>query len=626
MEDGGKPQQKGQEYTQQSEGYGQDGVQQQMPGAYMAGYHPQYGQGQYMAPDYQPAPQYGQAQLHGLAYQGIPQSGQGYLPNPAYQHISQYGQYQGAPYNMQYNSPWQGKAIAPQHPAWGGTMAGFPGGPMNTNANTGIQPRHGEGQEAEDKGDDEQEEKEEEGEEDDNMEQEGRDEEDGDHSDGGQSEEDEDDEERDKEEQSDESMSTGEDIAQPLPQMPQGPDYNPQFDIWKQDAFQQQWMWNANAPPGVNMVATGVGYDGYQHQDVQSRCMVPLEEGFPHQNNQNRYITPVENMTPPYGRPPTPRHESQIETNHMSPLWTKAAVLAGQGETKQNRFITPLNQGIPQPTYLPTPESLRGSNSISLEGPPRLDSGLLRAALLRNSSKQPHHSPSFSPLELVLQSTTAPFVLSALTTLSLLRLRATSKTIRHVLNTYRWVWAYLFFGPRPVFSAPAVTPQSVVADVLTKRYRKRLAKLQIVVAGARLFAKEIREDQDAFLLWDRVSVEVWKEMRWLEAKVRDVEEERVWPRLTGRGLWELLKGVEVGRYVTTLVLDGSGVDTLWMELLLGALNGRLQGVSVRGCPNIDCSLWGDWILGCLEKCIPISLRWLRVGLLGLTWTGDADER
>ena len=612
-----KPQQEGPEYTQQYGGYGQGDVQ-QMGGAYMAGYQLQHGQGQYMTPNYQPIPQYGQGQLHDTVYQGNPQYGQGHLLNPAYQHIPQFGQYQGAPYNMQYNPPWQGEDISPRHQAWRGAMASLPGGAMNTNATAGIQPGHGEGQVAEDQEDDEQEDDEDEGEDDDDSEQEDQGEEDGDHSDGGQDEEDETDEDQNEEEERlEDSMSTDGDIAEALPQMPQGTDRNPQFDFWRQDAFQQQWVQNANVLPGVNMAATWVGYDRYQYQNGH---LMPLEQGAPHQDNQNRYITPVENGIPPHGRLPTsPHHETPAETmaTVVNPPWTKAVVPTDQDAAKQNRFITPLNQGIPQSTYLPTPESLRGSNSTSLEAAPSLDSALLRAALLRRSSKKRQHRPGLSPLELVLQSTTAPFVLSALTTPSLLRLRATSKTIRLVLNAYRWVWTHILFGPRPAFSAPAVTPQSVVADLLKKRYRERLAKLQIVVAGARLFLKEIGKDQDAFLLWDRISVEVWKEMRWLESKVRDGEEERVWPRLMGRGVWELLRGVEVGRYITTLVLDGSSVDTPWMELLLGALNGRLQGVSVRGCPNIDCSLWGDWMLGCLEKCIPISLRWLRVGFLGL---------
>ncbi|TGZ84968.1 hypothetical protein EX30DRAFT_368089 [Ascodesmis nigricans] len=87
------------------------------------------------------------------------------------------------------------------------------------------------------------------------------------------------------------------------------------------------------------------------------------------------------------------------------------------------------------------------------------------------------------------------------------------------------------------------------------------------------------------------------------------------PKLMGYHLMRTLRSLPRFRNLTSLIIDGTGVDTEHMNMILDQYP-RLRGISVRGCPNIDCSLWPDWILEQLHRHRPISLQWLRIWASG----------
>lgn len=84
--------------------------------------------------------------------------------------------------------------------------------------------------------------------------------------------------------------------------------------------------------------------------------------------------------------------------------------------------------------------------------------------------------------------------------------------------------------------------------------------------------------------------------------------------LMSRHLYAILTTIPVGRRLTTLVLDGTGVETDYVQHLLPQLEGTLRGLSVKGCPNIECYIWAQWLLEALEQTRPVALEWLYVCL------------
>lgn len=84
--------------------------------------------------------------------------------------------------------------------------------------------------------------------------------------------------------------------------------------------------------------------------------------------------------------------------------------------------------------------------------------------------------------------------------------------------------------------------------------------------------------------------------------------------LMSRHLYAILTTTPVGCRLTTLVLDGTGVETDYMQHLLPQLEGTLRGLSVKGCPNIECYVWEQWLLEALQESRPVALQWLYVCL------------
>lgn len=82
--------------------------------------------------------------------------------------------------------------------------------------------------------------------------------------------------------------------------------------------------------------------------------------------------------------------------------------------------------------------------------------------------------------------------------------------------------------------------------------------------------------------------------------------------LMSRHLLAMLGTIPIGRRLTTLVLDGSGVETEYMRFLLPQIEGTLRGLSVKRCPNLECFTWSEWLLEVLEETRPIALQWLHV--------------
>lgn len=84
------------------------------------------------------------------------------------------------------------------------------------------------------------------------------------------------------------------------------------------------------------------------------------------------------------------------------------------------------------------------------------------------------------------------------------------------------------------------------------------------------------------------------------------------PRLMSRHLYALLQSLPAGRRLTTLVLDGTGVETEYMKFVLPQIEGTLRGLSVKRCPNLECYTWSEWLLEALEETRPIALQRLYV--------------
>ena len=86
------------------------------------------------------------------------------------------------------------------------------------------------------------------------------------------------------------------------------------------------------------------------------------------------------------------------------------------------------------------------------------------------------------------------------------------------------------------------------------------------------------------------------------------------PQLMGRHLAQIINSVPVGRVVSSVVLDGTGVDTRWIQLILIRFRSTLRGLSVRDCKNINVHVFADWLGESLLHHHPIALKWLRVYL------------
>ncbi|CUS12529.1 unnamed protein product [Tuber aestivum] len=93
-------------------------------------------------------------------------------------------------------------------------------------------------------------------------------------------------------------------------------------------------------------------------------------------------------------------------------------------------------------------------------------------------------------------------------------------------------------------------------------------------------------------------------------------------RLRGRHLCRMIETFPVGRRLTTLIIDGSGVDTDSLKLILSKVEGTLRGVSAKWCRHIECYMWSEWILEAMYRSSPFALQWLNIYGSGNTPTSD----
>lgn len=85
-----------------------------------------------------------------------------------------------------------------------------------------------------------------------------------------------------------------------------------------------------------------------------------------------------------------------------------------------------------------------------------------------------------------------------------------------------------------------------------------------------------------------------------------------YPKLMSRHLWRLLNRLPAGTCLTTLVVDGTGVETVHFKMVLEKMEASLRGVSAKNCRNLECYLWAEWISEAMHESRPIALQTLRV--------------
>lgn len=87
------------------------------------------------------------------------------------------------------------------------------------------------------------------------------------------------------------------------------------------------------------------------------------------------------------------------------------------------------------------------------------------------------------------------------------------------------------------------------------------------------------------------------------------------PKLMGRHFAQIINNMPIGRNVTSIVLDGTGVDTRWIQMIMMRFRSTLLGLSVRDCRNINTYVFADWLADSLFRHYPTPLKWLRVSTL-----------
>ncbi|KAG0128038.1 hypothetical protein HOY82DRAFT_671769 [Tuber indicum] len=93
-------------------------------------------------------------------------------------------------------------------------------------------------------------------------------------------------------------------------------------------------------------------------------------------------------------------------------------------------------------------------------------------------------------------------------------------------------------------------------------------------------------------------------------------------RLRGRHLCRMIQTFPVGRRLTTLIIDGTGVNTDTLKLALSEVEGTLRGISAKWCRHIECYMWSEWILEAMHRSTPFALQWLNVYGSGNTPISD----
>lgn len=216
-------------------------------------------------------------------------------------------------------------------------------------------------------------------------------------------------------------------------------------------------------------------------------------------------------------------------------------------------------------------------------------------------------------------------VISYLTTPALLSLYCTCRTLRYYLH-----------GQRRYFRSLLLVPDAEAERWEEPPGKKPAVKRSAVADRFAFWTKKLRDFADKEVCWidpsERkkiVNGHLWglvkghpllpvflgvTEFDWVVwlSMVKSRDQRMCFAGLMSRHLYAILTTIPVGRRLTTLVLDGTGVETDYMQYLLPQIEGTLRGLSVKGCPHIECYIWAQWLLEALQQTRPVALEWLSV--------------
>lgn len=236
--------------------------------------------------------------------------------------------------------------------------------------------------------------------------------------------------------------------------------------------------------------------------------------------------------------------------------------------------------------------------------------------------------PSTSPLELLFPyNPILSAIISFLTTPALLSLYYTCHTFRYYLYGQHRYFRNLFLVPdseaekwQEPSGAKSAVKRSAVADrtaLWANKLRDLIAKEDRRVHPAERvkivkgYMWHLFKGHPVLPRTFQTSEKDW--VVWL-TMLKNRDPRTCFAHLMSRHLHVILTTMPVGYRLTTLVLDGTGVETDYIQHVLPKLEGTLRGLSVKGCPNIECYIWGQWLLEALQEKRPLALEWLYVSL------------
>jgi hypothetical protein len=250
------------------------------------------------------------------------------------------------------------------------------------------------------------------------------------------------------------------------------------------------------------------------------------------------------------------------------------------------------------------------------------------------------HEPSqrafeagFSPMEsAMLLPPVATGVLSFLNTPDYLNVRCASRTLRNFIDgNPRFFRNMVFLRTGADSWMDALESEEV--NINTEGHWRQLARIESYRMKVANLQKErrMRElEKDTIeriissvsqcsngLIWDYDLSSTWLvKLVAVEADLsrlpKIVVKKQHFPELMGRHLAQIVRNVPIGRNLASIILDGTGVDTAWLQLVLVKFSSTLRGLSVRDCPNVDWVIFPDWLMASLFYHEPIALKWLRV--------------
>lgn len=276
----------------------------------------------------------------------------------------------------------------------------------------------------------------------------------------------------------------------------------------------------------------------------------------------------------------------------------------------------------------------------SINGPERLPPTMPRPLCRRRtlSAMSPATAAGYSPLEcLMLIPPIATTVFSFLNTPDYLCLRNTSRTMRiFVQSNARFFRNLVFVGRggerwldllesnhRKAFdfeTQPAairevlrqITEQRQRREFQVKKMEDRYVKM--VLDSLSVLSGEWRDV--TWRLWTDRSMQVERELDRFPLRLHDDDPPKIpslyYPGMMARHFFQVVGSLPIGRNIGTIVLDGTGIDTPAVQLVMARFACTLRGLSVKNCRNVDIWIFADWLLDSLYRHIPLALRWLRV--------------